>query len=64
MSDDHRHVLALVEPIVANYRDGQGAYGLFPQLDHLSREWERVGLPCMIPKHGRRDRLVDIEPGF
>lgn len=60
----YKQVLDLIEHIIANYRDGQGANGLFTQLDHLSQEWERLGLPCAIPKHGRRDRLADIEPGF
>jgi len=61
---DQEHLLSLLEQLIANYRDGRGAAGLFEQLNELSAEWQRLGLPCGIPQHGRRDRLADIEPGF
>jgi len=64
MDTEQNNIFILVQQILANYRDGQGAAGIFRQLDKLSIEWERLNLPCPIPKHGRRDRLSDIDPGF
>jgi len=61
---DNQKLFTLVEKIVANYRDGQGAAGLFVHLHELSAEWERRGLPCTVRKHGRRDRIREaVESG-
>jgi hypothetical protein len=64
--NQEKDLFGLIEQIITNYRDGQGAAGLFRQLNELSAEWEHLGLPCAIPKHGRRNRLADdpIDPGF
>lgn len=51
----------LVEDIIANYRDGLGAHGMFKLLDQLSVEWETQGLPCVVPNHGRRDRIAEMK---
>jgi hypothetical protein len=52
-TDNELNFKMIVEFLVARYRAGFPARVIFRDLDELSQEWERHGLECRIPSHGR-----------
>jgi len=53
---DAQRIFEMLSTLIANYRDGQSGTGFYECVAGLSLEWERQGLPCVLPNHGRRDR--------
>jgi hypothetical protein len=58
---DTKYLLELLGSLLANYRDGQGGAALLDNIGTVSREYDRLGLPCSIshPTDGPRNRTAD-----
>jgi hypothetical protein len=50
-----REHMAIVEEIVALYRDGAFPVSIYPRLEKLDNFWHEKNFPCVIP-HGIREK--------